>query len=251
MNFLLKPIIVNTFKMKAVWLYWLLALSPLLVMIAMSINSNFLNISGEKGTLSGLEFYTIIFGVLHNSTLPIIILAFIIASLFYEEIKNGILFMFKDISKQKILLSKWLTILLINVIFMFILLLSALTVYFIFLTNFDFSSGNLLPIKENISMTIIPILGMYFVEIITINVAIALSIKFSTGWTIFGTLIFLLFTTIAPHLQTAKYIVPNGYEDFIGNFSTFTIIIIMSGIFLVYFILSYIYCNYKYKNVEY
>lgn len=251
MNHLFKPILVNTFKRKSVWLYWCFALSPFLVMIAMTINSNFLKVSGEEGTLSGAEFYTIIYGVLHNSTLPIIILAFIIASLFYEEINDGILFMFKDISKRKILLSKWLTIWLMQLIFMIILFFSAVTVYFLFLSNFDFASGNLMPLKKDLAVTVVPIMGMYFVEIITINVAIALSINLSTGWTILGSLVFLLFTTIAPYLNIAKFIVPNGYESFIGNIGLLNIVMIISAIFLIYFVISYLYSNYRYKNVEY
>jgi len=252
MKTLFQPILINTFRKKSVWLFWLFALSPFVVMIAMSINSSFLQISGEAETLSSLEFFSMFYGVLHNSTLPMIILAFIVSSLFYEEVNDGILFMFKDISKTKILLSKWLTLFIMHAFFLAILLISTMIVYFTYLTNYEFASGTLFPISAgDIATVLVPTLGMYFIEVITITVAIALSINLSTGWTILGTLIFILFTSIAPLLKTAKYIVPNGYDEMIGEASLGVIMLIISSIFLIYFFISLFYSMYKYKRIEY
>lgn len=89
MKKLFVPIFLNTIKMKSVWLYWIFGLIPFVVMIAMSINSNFLQISGEKGTLSALEFFSMVFGILHNLIIPSIVLAFIVSKLFYEELHRS------------------------------------------------------------------------------------------------------------------------------------------------------------------
>lgn len=252
MKTLFQPILVNTFRKKSVWLFWSFALSPFVVMIAMSVNSSFLQISGDTATLSGLEFFSMFYGVLHNSTLPMIVLAFIISSMFYEEINDGILFMFKDISKTKILLTKWLTLFIMHAIFIVILFISTMVVYFTFLTNFNFTSGALFQVGHNdFAMILVPTLGIYFIEMITIMIAIALSIRFSTGWTILGTLIFVLFTSIAPLLKAAKYLVPNGYEEMVGEVSLATIVIIASLIFLMYCFVSLFYSLYQYKRIEY
>ena len=214
-----KPIFFNTIKMKSVWLYWLFGLVPFIVMIAMSINSNFLQISGEKGTLSALEFFSMIFGIVHNLILPSIVLAFIVSKLFYEELHSGLIFMYKDINRNSILNSKWLTLFLIQLFFIFILFLSSIIVYFMYLKNFDFSSGHFLPIYKYLSITLVPTLTLYLIELLTINFAILFSLYLPTGFTIVTTLVFLFFITIGSMLKTVKFIIPTGYDDSINTVS--------------------------------
>ncbi|EGQ0296157.1 TPA: hypothetical protein I1871_001682 [Staphylococcus pseudintermedius] len=251
MNFLFRPIFINTIKMKSVWLFWLLGLLPFLVMIAMSINSNFLQISGESGTLSGIEFFAMIYGVLHNMLLPTIVLTFIVSKIFYDELNSGIIFMYKDINRNNILFSKWLTMLIIQLIFIIILFLSSIIVYFVYLSSFDFSSGNLMPLSKYMAITFVPTVTLLFIEVLTINFAILLSLHFSTGFTIFGMLIFILFTTIGPLLDTVKYIIPTGYDEKIDSLGGLPVLFISFAVFVVYFIITYAYIMYKHKRIEY
>lgn len=251
MNFLFRPIFLNAIKMKSVWLYWVLGLMPFLVVIAMSINSNFLQISGETGTLSGLEFFSMIFGILHNMLFPTIVLAFIASKLFYDELNSGIIFMYKDINRNNILISKWTSLFFIQFIFLFILFVSSIIVYFTFLDSYAFSSGDLMPISKYMAATIVPSLTLYFIEVLTINFVILFSLHFSTGFTIFGVILFLLFTTIAPQLQKAKYILPTGYDEQINSMGGGNVLIISFVIFLIYFTLTFIYILYKHKKIEY
>lgn len=251
MNVLFQSIFFNTIKMKSVWLYWLLGLMPFIVVIAMSINSNFLQISGEAGTLSGLEFFSMIFGILHNMLFPSIILAFITSKLFYDELNSGIIFMYKDINRNTILISKWMSLFFIQLIFLFILFISSVIVYFTFLHNYDFSSGDLMPITKYMATTIVPTITLYLIEVLTINFSILFSLHFSTGFTIFGIILFLLFTTIAPQLQKAKYFLPTGYDEQISSLGGESVLLISFMIFLVYFLATISYTMYKHKKIEY
>ena len=251
MKKLFVPIFLNTIKMKSVWLYWIFGLIPFVVMIAMSINSNFLQISGEKGTLSALEFFSMVFGILHNLIIPSIVLAFIVSKLFYEELHSGIIFMYKDINRNSILNSKWLSLFLVQLIFLFILFLSSIIVYFVYLKGFDFSSGQFLPISKYLATTLVPTLTLYLVEILTINFAILISLYLSTGFTIVATLVFLFFITIGSMLNTAKYVIPTGYDDSITKLGGGIVALISLTIFFVYFIVTYIFIIKKHKNIEY
>lgn len=251
MSVLFKAIFFNTIKMRSVWLYWILGLMPFIVAIAMSINSSFLQISGETGTLSGLEFFSMIYGVLHNMLFPTIVLAFIISKLFYDELNSGLIFMYKDINKYQILLSKFFSLLCIQLIYILILFLSSVIIYFTFISNYEFSSGHLMPIDKYMAATIVPTLTLYFIEVLTINFSILFSLHFSTGITIFGIIFFILFTTLAPMLDKAKYIVPNGYDEQISSIGAGNVLLLSFVVFLIYYILTTIYIFYRHNNIEY
>ncbi|MDG4942830.1 hypothetical protein [Staphylococcus agnetis] len=251
MNFLFKPVFLNTIRMKSVWLMWVLGLLPFINVIAMSINSNFLKMSGEKGTLSGFEYFSMNLGILHNMLLPTIILTFIISKIFYDELNSGIIFMYKDINRTHILFTKWLSIFIIHLIYIFILFVSSTIVYFLFINNYDFSSGTLIPLPKYIALAFTPTITLFFIEILTINFAILLSLNFPTGYTILGVLLFMIFTTIGPMLDSVKYFIPTGYDDKIGTLGSVTVLLISLSIFTIYFIITYIYISYKYKKIEY
>ena len=120
-----------------------------------------------------------------------------------------------------------------------------------YLKNFDFSSGHFLPIYKYLSITLVPTLTLYLIELLTINFAILFSLYLPTGFTIVTTLVFLFFITIGSMLKTVKFIIPTGYDDSINKLGGMSVTIISLVIFLIYFIITYIFIIKKHKNIEY
>ena len=73
-----QPILQNLLKMKVSWVYLLFGLFPLILFIVAFFNTNFMQISGEKNSLSCIEFFSSVFVIQNNAVIPMIILTYII-----------------------------------------------------------------------------------------------------------------------------------------------------------------------------
>ncbi|PTI37028.1 hypothetical protein BU062_13660, partial [Staphylococcus succinus] len=65
-----KPIFLNLLKMKASWLYLAFGMFPLILFIVAFFNTNFMQLSGEKHSLSFLEFFSSVFVIQNNAVIP-------------------------------------------------------------------------------------------------------------------------------------------------------------------------------------
>ncbi|PSL43250.1 ABC-2 type transport system permease protein [Salsuginibacillus halophilus] len=252
MNHLFLPIFKNTIKMKSIWLYWCFGLVPFIVILSAIFNSDFLQIETDSGiTMTGLDLFYMLFGILHNLLLPFVILAFIISKVFYDEIHSGIIFMYKDIKRSSILFSKLITLLIIHTIFNVILFISSTVVYYIHTGSLDNTSPLLLPEGTNLLAFSLEPIGIYLVQLIAIVLAITLSIKLSAGYTILGTLLFIFFTTLAPMLGVSKFLVPTGYTDQIDSLGLYGVFAIMIMITIIYLAALLTFAINRFKKVEY
>lgn len=247
----IKVIFNNTIRMKSTWLYWLFACMPFVIVLAMSINSEFLKFSGDPNSLSAFEFFSMIYAIVNNLMIPIIILSFIASKLFYEENHSGIIFYYKDINRHEILFSKWFSLLLTHIIFIFLLFLTSMIVYYFYFSSTTLYSGNFLPSLKDTAIILLPNVSLFLIIILIINFSILFSLKFTTGMSIIFTLIFFLFTTIAPMLQIGKYFVPNGLDSYITNSNYLSVLLFILLVFSLYFFITYFLISKIHKNIEY
>ncbi|MBM7714030.1 hypothetical protein MHB50_01500 [Siminovitchia sp. FSL H7-0308] len=252
MNKLFPPVFSNTLKMKSSLLYFAFGLFPMILIIISLINTNFMQLTGEPGSLSALEFFVSTSVVQHNAVLPLIIIAYIASTLFFTEIDKGTLFLYKDLNRTSILNAKWFSLLSLYLIYLIILFVSSIIVYYVHLTQFDYTSGNFFPASmADFGYALIEFLGVFFIDLLFIQVVTALSINFSTGYAIFGGIVFFIITGTAPMLSTLKYFFPNGYLSLVGSTHMGILVGLVICIFIIYSTLLYFYSKIKFNKVEY
>ena len=103
----------TTWNRKESKLFLLFSLIPILYLASTFMETSFMNVTSiETGAkLSFLEMYDGIFNLSFNSTLPTLSLFLLILSVVRSDIELHRLFLYKDIERKKILLSKILSIL--------------------------------------------------------------------------------------------------------------------------------------------
>ncbi|MDR0921633.1 MAG: hypothetical protein LBM95_04530 [Lactobacillales bacterium] len=242
----------NLLKKKETIVYFVFALFPFLLIIVDLFDTNFMQLSAPDNSLSCLGFIGAVMTVQHQLVLPLIILIYLVSTTFYTEITNGILFLYKDMNRRKILNAKIFSLIGVYISYVGILFLSSLVTYYAYLKNLSYTSGTFLPLKAiDIQDALLEILGIVFVGLLCILLATTLSLNFSSGFTMLGTVLFLLLSSIAPKLTMLKYFFPNGYEVQIDTIGFIPAILGTLIVFIVYAVFMYGYANKKFKKVEY
>lgn len=246
------PIFKNLMKRKSSWLYLLCGLFPLILFIVTFFNTEFMQLSGEKNSLSFVEFFSSVNVVQSSATIPLIILLYIINTTFYTEKVSGQMFFYKDISRITIFNNKLLSLIILYILFLGVLFLSSLVTYYSTLSNNDIFSNTFLPTDiEDFQYALIEFFGTTFISILCILLGVLLSIYFSAGYTILGVIIFFIITSIAPFLKSLKYIFPNGYLSFLETNNFNKIILIITLMFLIYSCILYLISLWSYRRIEF
>ncbi|WP_390579794.1 hypothetical protein [Staphylococcus pseudintermedius] len=247
-----KPIFFNLLKMRSSWLYLLFGLFPLILFIVSFFNTNFMQLSGEKGSLSFMEFFSSVFVIQNNAVIPLVVLTYIIGLNFHTEKETGQLYFYKDLQRTKLFNSKLLSLLFLYILFIIVLIIGSLILYYFHINNTSLSSHELFPdSKSDLEFAIIEFLGTFFIQILCILLAILLSISLPNGYTILGVLFFFIISSIAPFLSTLKFIFPNGYQEKLTNSNFDNILTLIFFIFFIYALIFYIISIFKFKNLEY
>ncbi|HHB2989068.1 hypothetical protein ACO2FA_12525 [Staphylococcus warneri] len=247
-----QPILQNLLKMKVSWLYLFFGLFPLILFIVAFFNTNFMQISGEKNSLSFIEFFSSVFVIQNNAVIPLIILTYIIGLKFYSEKEKGQLYFYKDLSRNGIFNSKLLSIITLYIMFVIVLFLSSLFLYYFHITSMDLASNEFWPkTNSDLQYVLIEFFGVLFLQIMCIFLAVLLSINLPNGYTILGVLAFFIVSSIAPFLKSLKYIFPNGYQEKLTSQNFNGIFFIITLIFIIYTLIFYIISIYQYKKMEF
>ncbi|MDT0714555.1 hypothetical protein RM651_11840 [Staphylococcus epidermidis] len=247
-----QPILQNLLKMKVSWLYLLFGLFPLILFIVAFFNTNFMQISGEKNSLSCIEFFSSVFVIQSNAVIPMIILTYIIGLKFYSEKEKGQLYFYKDLSRSDIFNSKLLSLITLYALFIIVLFLSSLFLYYFHITSMDLASNEFWPkTTSDLQYVVIEFFGTLFLQLICIFLAILLSINLPNGYTILGVVTFFIVSSIAPFLKSLKYIFPNGYQEELTSRNFNSILFTITIIFIIYISIFYVISMYQYKKMEF
>ncbi|REH95040.1 hypothetical protein DOS77_00775 [Staphylococcus felis] len=247
-----KPIFLNLLKMKGSWLYLAFGVFPLILFIVAFFNTNFMQLSGEKHSLSFLEFFSSVFVIQNNAVIPLVILTYIIGLNFYSEKVKGQLYFYKDLPRMKLFNSKLLSLLVLYFLFIIVLFVSSLILYYLHINNMDLSAHQFFPNNQSdVQYVFIEFFGTFFVQILCILLAILLSISLPNGYTILGVIGFYILSSIAPFLKSLKFVFPNGYQEKLTYYSFGSIFFVITLIFLVYAVIFYVISLYKFNKLEY
>ena len=202
----------TTWNRKESKLFLLFSLIPILYLASTFMETSFMNvISLESGAkLSFLEMYDGIFNLSFNSTLPTLSLFLLILSVVRSDIELHRLFLYKDIERKKILLSKILSILSLFALFVLIFSLLMFGVYYLRIIHLPFASGEFL--GQDSWLAIFSIFGTILHHVFYIFLLTMISLFFSNIASIVSGIILLIFTGILPLFGKIGLIFPNGFR---------------------------------------
>lgn len=241
----------TTWNRKESKLFLLFSLIPILYLASTFMEISFMNVTSiETGAkLSFLEMYDGIFNLSFNSTLPTLSLFLLILSVVRSDIELHRLFLYKDIERKKILLSKILSILSLFALFVLIFSLLMFGVYYLRIIHLPFASGEFL--GQDSLLAIFSIFGTILHHVFYIFLLTMISLFFSNVASIVSGIILLIFTGILPLFGKIGLIFPNGFRLLAeeGNFHLAYIGIISITTF--YSLILFYFSLKKFRKVEF
>ena len=238
----------TTWNRKESKLFLLFSLMPILYLASTFMETGFMNVTSiETGAkLSFLEMYDGIFNLSFNSTLPTLSLFLLILSVVRSDIELHRLFLYKDIERKKILLSKILSILSLFALFFSLLMFG---VYYLRVIHLPFASGELL--GQDSWLALFSIFGTILHHVFYIFLLTMISLFFSNIASIVSGIILLIFTGILPLFGKIGLIFPNGFRLLAeeGNFHLAYIGIISLTTF--YSLILFYFSLKKFRKVEF
>ena len=171
--------------------------------------------------------------------LPTLLFSLIISSVFKEEIESGIMFLYKDINRNKIFNAKLISLMLIYFLYFLLTVLVSVIAYY----GFMLPQGNALPnfISEkaqNIVFDLFSLLANITLNIITIILVSTVSITSKNIQSVLTGVLFTLAYSVAPALIGIRYIFPNGYTQLTKTNLILAVAsaTVLSGAFLIFWI---------------
>lgn len=241
----------TTWNRKESKLFLLFSLIPILYLASTFMETSFMNVTSiETGAkLSFLEMYDGIFNLSFNSTLPTLSLFLLILSVVRSDIELHRLFLYKDIERKKILLSKILSILSLFALFVLIFSLLMFGVYYLRVIHLPFASGEFL--GQDSWLAIFSIFGTILHHVFYIFLLTMISLFFSNIASIVSGIIILIFTGILHLFGKIGLIFPNGFRLLAeeGNFHLAYIGIISITTF--YSLILFYFSLKKFRKVEF
>ena len=241
----------TTWNRKESKLFLLFSLIPILYLASTFMETSFMNVTSiETGAkLSFLEMYDGIFNLSFNSTLPTLSLFLLILSVVRSDIELHRLFLYKDIERKKILLSKIFSILSLFALFVLIFSLLMFGVYYLRVIHLPFASGEFL--GQDSWLAIFSIFGTILHHVFYIFLLTMISLFFSNIASIVSGIIILIFTGILPLFGKIGLIFPNGFRLLAeeGNFHLAYIGIISITTF--YSLILFYFSVKKFRKVEF
>lgn len=241
----------TTWNRKESKLFLLFSLIPILYLASTFMETSFMNVTSiETGAkLSFLEMYDGIFNLSFNSTLPTLSLFLLILSVVRSDIELHRLFLYKDIERKKILLSKIFSILSLFALFVLIFSLLMFGVYYLRIIHLPFASGEFL--GQDSLLAIFSIFGTILHHVFYIFLLTMISLFFSNVASIVSGIILLIFTGILPLFGKIGLIFPNGFRLLAeeGNFHLAYIGIISITTF--YSLILFYFSLKKFRKVEF
>lgn len=223
-------------------------LLPLLVPI---LSANVETITGDY-TRSYLSFLQVALKTQYQLLLPILIFSLVISSVFRDEIDSRIMFLYKDINRVHIFNAKLLGLFIIHLLFTAVTSLFALISYYgILVPKFGVSPYLISSNSKIFQEDILILLGVFFINMITIVLVSMVSVKHKTIVTVLSGLLFDCVIMTAPFWIGLKVISPLSYMTILGNSSIFVKLCVMFALSFTYFIICYINGRKLFKKIEF
>lgn len=244
----------NTLRKKEVWVYLAFTLLPLLVFVTELTDTKFLRLTGDFSEMNFLDFYGTTLGIIDGMILPAIVIAYIASTMFYGEINKGILFLYKDINRKKVMNSKVFSLMKTYGVYLLLVMLSSLVIYYFFVIQMKGGTFSLLGSVTPVTYySMLGVLGLFGIDIVAILVAANLSVRFSTGVTVLGTIFFLFLMQAISRVDGLNYLSPMSYRELfnVGQMTFSMSFMLLVFLCVVYVVSAYTLLYRQFSKVEY
>ncbi|WP_416353499.1 hypothetical protein ACNAN0_12910 [Agrilactobacillus fermenti] len=251
MNYLYKPMFRIMYKKKETKLLLAFCAFPLMLILVDMFDTNFMQLSAPKGSMSFLEFFGAVTNVQYQLTLPAIALIYLTTTCIHDEISSSVIYLFKDIKRSKILNAKIAALVSIYLSSFVALFFTSLITYYGYLKNLAYTSGTFFPShSSDLKYVIVTISGILCMSILIVILSTAMSIKFNNGVTILVSVVFALVSYIAPRLQSLRYVFPNGYGQLYGRLGFGIAMFLILGLFIAYSAIFYVFATRQFEKID-
>jgi len=251
MRKMIMPMFSLIYKKKEGKICLLFSLLPLMLIVTSLLPTNFMQLSADEGSLSLLEFFDAVEGVLFQMVIPTIAFLYLTVTCFGDEIKSGKIYIYKDIPRIKVFSAKIITLIMWYFVFVGMTFVFSCLTYIVYVDKQPYSSHLFLPVGADLTYILISIVGVWLSMLITVVLVAVVSLKANDGFALVVGILFSLFCVIAPDLKTINLFFPTGYKYMIedlGAIHIFMIMILISGIYAV---IELLVCRILIKRIEY
>ncbi|MBT1175583.1 hypothetical protein JS530_08755 [Bifidobacterium sp. LC6] len=247
-----KLFVSNIIRTKEAKMLIVMACFILILPVVNLFNSDFMKISGTAQSISFLDFLAGEFSVQNMLMLPMVVMAYLVASTIYMPFATGRMFLYKDMSRTAIINAKILALMSIYALYALVQTVITFGVYYLYIVRLAYASGTLLPQSmSDASADIVSIISILFTHILTILIAGMLATLYSTGIIMFGSIAWLCLCATLPHLSAARYAVPSGYVSLLPALGLPTTIVLMTALSTAYATALYLCTRHRFARIEY
>ncbi|MDK6805845.1 hypothetical protein [Aerococcus sp. UMB7834] len=237
-------------KEKETWLFVAFAAFPLLLLIVRLFNTNFMQLSADPGSMDFMTFFEAVVYVQYNFGLPTIALIYLVAVNVGDEIRNKILYLYKDIPKGKLLSAKHLTLVGVYGLYVLLTFLACLITYYTTLIREDYASGAFIG-EVFWTEDALNAVGIFLMSIIIIYLASYLSIHFGNGLTMTIGVLFYLFSLVASSINFTRFFFPTGFVAFFEKQNAGFVLLLMFLCFFIWIAILRFLAGKAYQKAEY
>lgn len=245
----------SVWKRKETKIFLAFSLYPLVFYISSFFpDSEFMKLSADPGTtFSFIEFFNLLFGTVNSITLPVLALYYLTHTVFRREIDDSLLFLYKDIDRKKIFVSKLVSLCLIVTVFGLLFLGFAIVAHYGAVVKLPLGSHAIFPATAKETLETLLSNCVSFIDFyISIFLATFFSLYFSGGVTLLAGVIIGTATEIIALIGGPIALAyPTCYNQMIyeGKLAEAVVgVVIVTFIYVA--VLSYFGFK-KFKNVEY
>lgn len=244
------PILRSVLKRKEVKVFLVLSLTPLLYFLSTFLKTKLFSFSGPTGSkIAFFDFFYGQFNLQFNSIISSLALAFLAISVFRTEISTHILFLYKDIDKRKIFLSKILSLMTVVLLYCGIYFLAALFTYYTRVAYLSY--GSLQFWSDDFTYSIVSSLGVVLAYVLVVMLSSLASLYLSNGIVITLILLFNVFMSLSGIIGGINWLFPVGYADFAEANGLGIGLLVITGLTFLYSALIYFCSLHKFKNLEF
>lgn len=239
-----KPIFTTIFRRKEITIF--LAFSSLPLLLALAAGAG-VALTFDKTLMSNAFSYLVaMLEFQANLFLPMLIFAFVITSVFREDIDTGRLFLFKDLPKNKVFTAKIVGLYAVYAVYVGLTILFSLMAYFLF-----FGGGALLPQGVEIQIQFLKLLVVLGLHLTTITAIAYISLHKKTLFAVLLGLFIYMFILIMPVWFGLQLLAPGYYVQQVSAGNILVPSLMTLGLLLVYILPVYLLAAKSFRNIQF
>lgn len=246
------PVMKTLYKKKESKICLLFSLLPLMLIITSILPSNFMQLNGDVGSMSCMEFFEAVLNVQFQMVLPSIAFMHLITIYIHDDIKNGCMYLYKDIPRKKVYLCKTMSLLTLYIVYFVCTFITSVFTYYVYVIKQPYASGTFFPLGLMDTQYItVSIVGIMLAFVISIMLVVVLSLFFNNSMTLIIGILFVLFNSIASLVEKINILFPTGYASQIEKNGFIPSILGMLFISIIYIAVIGLVGKYKIKRIEF